>query len=84
MIESHILISLVHNGGTILQILKGLYQLGGDMNGLTWAGVDAGYEDAVACAVRKRCSSKRWELTCAVSIVMLSGGAVSARENART
>ncbi|MFP6584642.1 MAG: MBL fold metallo-hydrolase [Candidatus Hydrogenedentota bacterium] len=29
-----------------MQILKGLYQLGGDMNGLSWAGVDAGYEDA--------------------------------------
>ena len=28
-----------------MQILKGLYQLGGDLNGLTWAGVDAGYED---------------------------------------
>ncbi|MCL4691768.1 MAG: MBL fold metallo-hydrolase [Candidatus Hydrogenedentes bacterium] len=28
-----------------MQILKGLYQVGGDLNGVTWAGVDAGYED---------------------------------------
>ncbi len=29
-----------------MQILRGLYQLGGDMNGLTWDGVDAAYNDA--------------------------------------
>lgn len=29
-----------------MQILKNLFQVGGDLNGLTWAGVDAGYEDA--------------------------------------
>lgn len=28
-----------------MQLLKGLYQVGGDMNGITWAGVDAGFED---------------------------------------
>lgn len=28
-----------------MQILKDLYQVGGDLNGLTWNGVDAGFED---------------------------------------
>jgi len=28
-----------------MQLLKGLYQLGGDLNGLSYCGVDAGYED---------------------------------------
>lgn len=28
-----------------MQILRGLYQVGGDMNGVTWDGVDAGYND---------------------------------------
>ncbi len=28
-----------------MQLLHNLYQVGGDMNGITWAGVDAGYED---------------------------------------
>lgn len=28
-----------------VQILKNLYQLGGDINGLTWDGVDAGFND---------------------------------------
>lgn len=28
-----------------MQILRGLYQVGGDLNGITWAGVDAAYED---------------------------------------
>lgn len=28
-----------------MQILKNLYQVGGDLNGLTWDGVDAGYND---------------------------------------
>ena len=29
-----------------MQILRHLYQVGGDMNGVTWDGVDAGYNDA--------------------------------------
>lgn len=29
-----------------MQILKGLYQVSGDLNGITWAGIDAGFEDA--------------------------------------
>jgi len=29
-----------------MQLLKGLYQVGGDLNGITWAGVDAGFDDA--------------------------------------
>ena len=28
-----------------MQLLHNLYQVGGDMQGITWAGVDAGYED---------------------------------------
>lgn len=28
-----------------MQVLRGVYQLGGDLNGLTWDGVDAGYND---------------------------------------
>lgn len=35
-----------------MQILKGLYQVGGDLNGVTWAGVDGGYEDGNTYAVR--------------------------------
>ncbi len=29
-----------------MQVLKGLYQVGGDLNGITWDGVDAGFNDA--------------------------------------
>lgn len=29
-----------------MQILKNLYQVSGDLNGLTWAGIDAGFDDA--------------------------------------
>ncbi len=29
-----------------MQILKNLYQVGGDLNGITWAGVDVGFDDA--------------------------------------
>ena len=28
-----------------MQILRHLYQVGGDMNGITWDGVDAGFND---------------------------------------
>ena len=28
-----------------MQLLKKMYQVGGDLNGITWAGVDAGFED---------------------------------------
>ena len=28
-----------------MQLLKKLYQVGGDLNGITWLGVDAGFED---------------------------------------
>jgi metallo-beta-lactamase class B len=28
-----------------MQILKNLYQVGGDLNGITWNGIDAGYND---------------------------------------
>ena len=28
-----------------MQILRHLYQVGGDLNGVTWDGVDAGYND---------------------------------------
>jgi glyoxylase-like metal-dependent hydrolase (beta-lactamase superfamily II) len=28
-----------------MQIVRGIYQVGGDQSGLTWAGVDAGFED---------------------------------------
>ncbi len=34
-----------------MQLLKGLYQVGGDLNGITWAGVDAGFDDANAYAL---------------------------------
>lgn len=34
-----------------MQLLKGLYQLGGDLNGLSHAGGDAGFEDANSYAV---------------------------------
>lgn len=36
-----------------MQILKHLYQVGGDLNGLTWDGLDAGYNDA-NCYVLQR------------------------------
>jgi glyoxylase-like metal-dependent hydrolase (beta-lactamase superfamily II) len=29
-----------------MQILKNLYQVSGDLNGITWAGVDGGFDDA--------------------------------------
>ncbi len=29
-----------------MQVFHNLYQVGGDLNGLTWAGVDAGFDDA--------------------------------------
>lgn len=29
-----------------MQLLKNLYQVGGDLNGITWAGVDEGFDDA--------------------------------------
>lgn len=34
-----------------MQILRGLYQIGGDLNGITWSGVDAGFEDANCYAI---------------------------------
>jgi len=34
-----------------MQLLKGLYQVGGDLNGITWAGFDAGFDDANAYAL---------------------------------
>lgn len=34
-----------------MQLLKGLYQVGGDLNGITWAGVDAGFDDANSYAL---------------------------------
>ena len=37
-----------------MQILKGLYQVGGDLNGITWAGVDAGFEDGNSYALETR------------------------------
>lgn len=36
-----------------MQILKGLYQVSGDLNGLTWAGQDAGFEDANTYVLEK-------------------------------
>ena len=32
--------------GKCMQILKNLYQVSGDLNGITWAGFDAGFDDA--------------------------------------
>ena len=29
-----------------MQILRGLYQVSGDLNGVTWDGIDAAYHDA--------------------------------------
>ncbi len=29
-----------------MQVLRNIYQVSGDLNGITWAGIDAGYEDA--------------------------------------
>ncbi len=34
-----------------MQLLRGLYQIGGDLNGVTWCGVDAGFEDANSYAI---------------------------------
>jgi metallo-beta-lactamase class B len=36
-----------------MQILKDLFQVGGDLNGVTWAGVDAGYEDGNSYVLRR-------------------------------
>jgi glyoxylase-like metal-dependent hydrolase (beta-lactamase superfamily II) len=41
----------VGRGVAAMQILRNLYQLGGDLNGLSHAGVDAGFEDANSYAV---------------------------------
>lgn len=37
-----------------MQIQKGLYQVGGDLNGITWCGVDAGFEDGNTYAISAR------------------------------
>ncbi|HPX86481.1 MAG TPA: MBL fold metallo-hydrolase [Candidatus Hydrogenedentes bacterium] len=34
-----------------MQLLKNLYQIGGDLNGITWAGEDAGFRDANSYAL---------------------------------
>ena len=34
-----------------MQLLRGLYQIGGDVNGITWCGVDASFEDANSYAI---------------------------------
>ncbi|HOT50074.1 MAG TPA: MBL fold metallo-hydrolase [Candidatus Hydrogenedentes bacterium] len=34
-----------------MQLLRGLYQVGGDLNGITWNGVDAGFEDGNSYAI---------------------------------
>ena len=34
-----------------MQLLRGLYQVGGDLNGITWSGVDAGFEDGNSYAI---------------------------------
>ncbi|MBX7259763.1 MAG: MBL fold metallo-hydrolase [Candidatus Hydrogenedentes bacterium] len=34
-----------------MQLLKGIYQIGGDLNGITWCGVDAGFEDGNSYAI---------------------------------
>lgn len=34
-----------------MQLLRGLYQVGGDLNGITWSGVDAGFEDGNSFAI---------------------------------
>ncbi len=34
-----------------MQLLRGLYQVGGDLNGITWNGVDAGFEDGNSYAL---------------------------------
>ena len=34
-----------------MQLLRGLYQIGGDLNGITWCGVDAGFEDGNSYAI---------------------------------
>ena len=38
--------------GFIVQILKDLYLVGGDQHGITWAGVDAGFEDGNTYVLR--------------------------------
>jgi glyoxylase-like metal-dependent hydrolase (beta-lactamase superfamily II) len=35
-----------------MQILKNLFQVGGDVNGITWAGFDAGFDDANTYVLR--------------------------------
>ena len=35
-----------------MQVLRDVYQVSGDLNGLTWAGVDAGYDDANSYVVK--------------------------------
>jgi len=41
------------NGKDIpMRLLQNLYQVGGDLNGITWCGVDASFEDANTYAVR--------------------------------
>lgn len=37
-----------------MQLLRGLYQVGGDLNGITWCGVDAGFEDGNTYAIAAR------------------------------
>lgn len=34
-----------------MQLLRGLYQIGGDLNGVTWCGVDAGFDDGNSYAL---------------------------------
>lgn len=34
-----------------MQLLRGLYQVGGDLNGITWCGADAGFEDGNCYAI---------------------------------
>ncbi len=34
-----------------MQLLRGVYQVGGDLNGITWCGVDAGFDDANCYAI---------------------------------
>lgn len=36
-----------------MQVLRNIYQVGGDLNGVTWAGVDAGYEDGNTYVVER-------------------------------
>ena len=36
-----------------MQLLHDVYQVGGDLNGVTWAGVDAGYEDGNTYVIKR-------------------------------